>query len=238
MLPTTNCRRIFLSCIVFLVFTLPALYPAQNSAAAGKTYKIVLSSGREISCSHYYERNGQIIAVRPFGEVTYSKEDVVEIREISATSSETSSGPRSTNSDPGNASSAESCKFPATHWFQAELRRLPRDAAAANTRIDELIAQEKARITELEGQLPALREEESAAHDENNSDRRKSGLTGEDVIVVSRQASGIATAGGAVRGTITFEDPTGYKRKSAENEIVRCQCNIFWAEKKRSDFKK
>jgi hypothetical protein len=224
-------------CLFLLAFMLQMAYPAQNNN--DKSYKIVLKSGREIACAYYYEKDGQIIVVRPFGEVAYSKEDVVEIRDESISSNAPSAVSVSGNVNPGNLSNGNQCKTNPTLWFQSELRKLPRNAIAANARIDELIAQEKARITELERQLPALKQKESAAQNDTNSDQKSNrGLTGEDVIAVSRQAVGIATVGGPIRGTIEIENPARFQRKAAENEISRCQCNIFWAEKKRAELKK
>jgi hypothetical protein len=249
MLPNRNHLRTILGCIFLLIFTLPTLCRAQNNAASGKIYKILLSNGREISCSHYYERDGKIITVRPFGEVAYSKEEVSEIRDQSANAAEPGAAADPVAATPRIEPGAAGCKYPATMWFQADLRRLPRNAAAANTRIDELIAREKARIVELKGQLPGLRqkaetkaveserkiEQALADYGQYAEDQSKHGIRGEDVIAVAAQASGTSTVAGPVRGMVIIEDSTKFQINAAEKDIERCLCNIFWAEKKRSE---
>jgi hypothetical protein len=239
---------IILAGFVLSIFILPSIMYAVQ--AQGKIYKIRLNNGREISCSQYYERNGQIVAVRSFGEVSYDKEDVAEIREegsMEAPSSATPTIPRSSSSTPTRSKPAGStgtgkCGL-SDLWFRAELRKT--DAST----IDQLIAREQARIAELESQLPAL---VAADEDQKTENKRKLearreekkreaqtperlDIRGEDVIGLGQRAAGISPAvQGGLGGELLPEDHTPAKRKMMEQELSQHRCNIYWAEQKRS----
>jgi hypothetical protein len=234
--------RITLSIPVLLaLMLLQLLYPLQVSA---KAYKILLKDGREISCAHYYEKDGQIVVVRSIGEIGYDKDEVVEIREdfeAIAAPPAAPSIPRSSGSKPAVRNSTSRC-YITDLWFRAELRN------AGSAKLDELIAREQAKIAELENQLPALtatEEERKAEHRRAQEARREANrnappqgrreITGEDVIAAGQMASGTATSiQGGMHGELTFADPTPAKRKMMEQELSQHRCNLSWAEAKRS----
>jgi len=232
---------LFIEVIVLTLLLPSALYPTQVS---GKSYKILLSNGREISCSHYYERNGQIIVVRPIGEIGYNKDEVVEIREESTVSTAPAIGPaasRVPSSKPAASSGTGQCRI-TDLWFRAELNN------AGPAKLNELIAQEQAKIAELERQLPSLIASDEAGKAEqkrtlaasregrrNTPPQNRYETTGEDVIARSQQASGTASVvQGGLKGGVTFEDATPAKRKLMERELSQHQCNLYWTEKKLS----
>jgi hypothetical protein len=234
--------RTILTNLALLALMLPQfLYP---SPASAKAYKILLKNGREISCTHYYERDGQIIVVRSIGEIGYNKDEVAEIREDGEAIAEPSVAPaipRSSGSKPTVGKSTGRCGM-TDLWFRSELRN------AGPAELDELIARERAKIAELENQLPALiaKDEELKAENRRTLEARRKAdrdaqpqsrreTTGEDVIATAQMASGMATAvQGGMHGEVTFADTTPAKRKMMEQELPRHRCNLYWAEAKRS----
>jgi hypothetical protein len=258
----------FLSCCAaalegLLLCVLLLLSPpcqAQDKASAdnarpGKIYTIVLSNGREVRCSHYYERDGQIHVVRSFGEISYSKSEVVAIRDETEGSFESSSANSLAHSSQSDAAGGDQCAQSDTRIFESLLRSLPSDRAAAEVKIDELIALQRNSIAQLEAELPALEAKERSAQEARKIERENRAeedhrqgeesnerITAESMIDFIQHASG---------GSQIRHDPNAFgdknaisasyarsRREEIERDIALRRCNISLAEKKRSELQK
>jgi hypothetical protein len=261
-----SCCRTALGGLFLLVLVLPSIPCQAQNTRSGKIYTIVLKGGREIKCTSYYERDGQIMVVRSIGVIGYSKEDIAEIRDETRLLGESGSATPSAQPNPvasagASHAGAGQCAQPGTIEFEREIDRLPRDAAAAEAKISDMISHERQLIADLEIQLPAWQAEEASAKEakdeahqaevqearrkaeEKADERKKYGPTAEDMKELLLKLSGQSQVEHGNRNPFkdknaVAEASARIKKEAIEREISQRQCNISWAEKKRSELKK